>query len=189
MDIQNILQASGALLKGHFLLTSGRHSDQYVEKFRLLEQPHYLDQAAEAMVADINPDDVDVVLGAAVGGILLAGAVARILGKRTIFTERVDGKMTLRRGFNIDPGEKVLVVEDIVTTGGSILELLDVVRQCEGKIVKVVWLVDRSTKSINFGAPGGALLRMAIDNWAAVDCPLCKQGMGLTERGRSGKSR
>lgn len=188
MDIQNILQESGALLKGHFLLTSGRHSDLYVEKFRLLEQPHYLDQAAEAMVAGLKPDDVDVVLGAAVGGILLAGAVARILGKRTIFTERVDGKMTLRRGFAIDHGEKVLVVEDIVTTGGSVLELLDVVRHSEGEIVKVVWLVDRSTKSIDFGAPGEALLHLAIDNWAAEDCPLCQQGMGLTERGRSGKS-
>ncbi|MCK4577472.1 MAG: orotate phosphoribosyltransferase, partial [Candidatus Marinimicrobia bacterium] len=98
INMLELLHDSGALMDGHFLLTSGRHSDRYIEKFRLLEQPRHLDQAAEAMVAGIEANEVDVVLGAAVGGILIAGAVARILNKRTMFTERVDGQMTLRRG-------------------------------------------------------------------------------------------
>ncbi len=186
-DLLSLLHERGALLEGHFLLTSGRHSDRYIEKFRLLEWPDSLDIAARAMAEGISPDEVDVVLGAAVGGILLAGAVARILGRRTMFTERVDGVMTLRRGFALSPGERVLVVEDIVTTGGSVFELLGVVRAAGARVQSVVCLVDRSEPGVDFGAPGRTLLRLPIATWEPEDCPLCRQNVPLVKPGRSGK--
>lgn len=187
-DLLSLLEESGALMGGHFLLTSGLHSDRYIEKFRLLEQPQALDTVAAAMTEGINPDEVDVVLGAAIGGILLAGAVGRILCRRMMFTERVNGVMTLRRGFTLAPGERVLVVEDIVTTGGSVFELLGVVQKAKAKIQSTVCLVDRSEKGIDFGAPGRVLLRLPIDTWEPENCPLCKQGLPLVKPGRSGKS-
>jgi orotate phosphoribosyltransferase len=127
-DLKQLLSDCGALLDGHFQLTSGRHSDRYVEKFRLIEQPRYLDEAARAMVEGIDPDSINIVLGAAVGGILIAGAVARLLDRRTMFTERVNGVMTLRRGFELTPKDRVLIVEDIISTGGSVVELIDVAK-------------------------------------------------------------
>ncbi len=193
-DLLRLLQERGALLEGHFLLTSGRHSDRYIEKFRLLEWPEALDTVAGAMVEGIRREDVDVVLGAAVGGILLAGAVARVLDRRipegsirTMFTERVDGVMTLRRGFALSPGERVLVVEDIVTTGGSVFELLDVVREAGARVQSMVCLVDRSEQGIDFDEPGRTLLRLPIATWEPEDCPLCRQGVPLVKPGRSGK--
>ncbi len=186
-ELLSLLKESGALLEGHFLLTSGRHSDRYVEKFRLLEQPAALDTVAAAAVESVHPDEIDVVLGAAVGGILLAGAVARLLGRRIMFTERVDGVMTLRRGFALAPGERVLIVDDIVTTGGSVKELLEVARQAGAAVHSVVCLVDRSAGDIDFAAPKRALLRLPMTSWAPEDCPLCKTEIPLTEQGRSGK--
>ncbi len=189
INMLELLHDSGALMDGHFLLTSGRHSDRYIEKFRLLEQPRHLDQAAEAMVAGIEANEVDVVLGAAVGGILIAGAVARILNKRTMFTERVDGQMTLRRGFTLAPADRVLVVEDIVSTGGSVRELLAVVQQSGAGVAGVRCLVDRTLEGIDFGLPAQVLLRLKIDNWEPRDCPLCRDGIPLEKPGSTGKAR
>jgi orotate phosphoribosyltransferase len=187
-DLLGILQQSSALLEGHFQLTSGKHSGRYIEKFRLLEQPAALDEVAHAIVHDPLAKDIDVVLGAAVGGILLAGTVARILNCRTMFTERVDGTMTLRRGFALQPGDRVLVVEDIVTTGGSVFELLDVVRDSGAELVAVKCLVDRNAPpGIDFGAPGNALLNLPIPAWDPDECPLCKEGTPLVKPGRTGK--
>ena len=188
VDIRKVLEETGAMLRGHFLLTSGRHSDRYIEKFRLLEQPQALDDAARAMIGTITPQQVDVVLGAATGGILLAGAVSRQLGRRTMFTERVEGEMTLRRGFALQPGEKVLIVEDIVSTGGSIAELIDIVQQAQAEVVLAVCLVDRSGTGLDLGVPTAALLRLSIDSWLPSDCPLCAAGEQITERGRTGKA-
>jgi len=188
IDLLTLLQESGALLEGHFLLTSGRHSDRYIEKFRLIEQPAALDQAAAAMAVGIDPDSVDAVLGAAIGGILIAGAVSRKLGKRTLFTERVDGAMMLRRGFTLSPGENVLVVEDIVTTGGSVFELLDVVREAGANIRQVVCLVDRSELGLDFGVPSRTLLRLPSASWEPETCPLCRKGLPVVKPGRSGKA-
>ncbi len=186
-DIQKLLQDCGAMLEGHFRLTSGLHSDRYIEKFRLLEQPRALRQAAEAMVEGLDPAAVDVVLGAAVGGILLAGSVSALLDRRTMFTERVDGEMTLRRGFNLRAAEKVLIVEDIVTTGGSVNELLAVVRAAGAQPVKVVCLVDRSSAGLSLDLPTRVLLRLPISAWPPESCPLCREGRPLQEPGRSGK--
>ncbi len=186
-DLKQMLTDSGALLEGHFLLTSGRHSDRYIEKFRLLERPAALDAVAQAMAEGIDPAEVDVVLGAAVGGILIAGAVARVLDRRIMFTERVDGRMTLRRGFELHPNDRVLVVEDIVSTGGSVKELLEVVRQAEARVMRVACLVDRSAGGLKLTVPTKALLRLPIASWTPRECPKCLEGLPLVQPGRTGK--
>ncbi len=184
--IQN-LKESGAMMDGHFLLTSGRHSSVYIEKFRLLENPTYLDKICAGLALQFSPNEVDVVLGAAIGGILLTGGVGRHLDKRNIFTERVDGRMELRRGFSIEPNQRVLIVEDIVTTGNSVFEMIEVVNSNNGEIVSVACLVDRSKHGIDFGVRKNALLSLPSDDWDPELCPLCKQGMPITARGRTGK--
>ena len=186
-SLLNLLQETGALLNGHFLLTSGRHSNVYIEKFRILENPDSLDQVCRAMAEIVINDDVDLVLGAAVGGILIAGGVGRHLGKKHIFSERKDGKMELRRGFSINSRERIVIVEDIITTGGSVFELTCLAEEYEANIVHVVNLVDRSPDGIDFGYPSTALLKLPSESYQPDDCPLCKQGMPLTERGRTGK--
>lgn len=186
-DLKQLLTDSGALLEGHFLLTSGRHSDRYIEKFRLLERPAALDAVAQAMAEGIDPAEVDVVLGAAIGGILIAGAVARVLDRRIMFTERVDGRMTLRRGFELHPNDRVLVVEDIVSTGGSVKELLEVVRQAGAEVMRVACLVDRSPDGLEIAPPTKVLLRLPIVSWPPGECPKCREGMPLVQPGRSGK--
>ena len=185
-DLQQTLLDCGAMLEGHFLLTSGRHSDRYIEKFRLLEQPVALNAAAEAMAASLH-EEVDVVLGAAVGGILLVGAVSRILGRRSMFTERVAGKMTLRRGFTLTTGEKVVIVEDIVSTGGSIDELIQIVTASGAETIAALGLVDRSVEGYQCPVAWRPLLRIPIDSWPADNCKLCHQGIALVEPGRTGR--
>ena len=134
-EILKTLIDTGAILEGHFLLTSGRHSDKYVEKFRLIEQPKSLNFICSSMAGLYKNKEINVVLGAAVGGILISGGVGQILNVKHIFTERVNGVMELRRGFSLDKNSKVLIVEDIVTTGGSIFELIEVVKSWNAEIV------------------------------------------------------
>jgi orotate phosphoribosyltransferase len=180
-----IFKDSGAYLEGHFLLTSGRHSSAYVEKFNMLQRPEYCTLLCQGMADKFRHLKPDVVVGPAIGGILLAYETARALGTRGIFLEREEGKLTLRRGFKIEPHEKVLVVEDIVTTGTSVFELLETLgkEKAEGRIVGVAYLVDRSGGKANFGVPQEPLMRLDLPNWSAEECPLCKQGVPLTKRG------
>ena len=128
-EILELLKDSGAFLEGHFLLTSGKHSNVYIEKFRLMESPKHLDTICQMMASQFNNSKDDVVLGAAIGGILLSSGVAKYLNKKSIFTERVKERMELRRGFEIKDNSRVLIVEDIVSTGGSIFELMNVVKE------------------------------------------------------------
>ena len=183
----NLLKETGALMEGHFLLTSGRHSNIYIEKFRILEDPYSLNEICLFMAKAVNNQKIDLVLGAAIGGILIAGGVGRHLGRKHIFSERVDGQMQLRRGFSIKEGTRVLIVEDIITTGGSVFELIKLVEKCKGQIVKIVNLVDRSLNGINFDYSSNALLNLPSKSWESNDCPLCKKNMPITERGRTGK--
>ena len=183
----SLLKNTGALLKGHFLLTSGRHSNVYIEKFRVLENPDSLDQICRSMAEVVEDNNVDLVLGAAVGGILISGGVGRHLGKKHIFAERKDGNMELRRGFFISKGERIVIVEDIITTGGSVFELIDLAKEFSAEILHVVNLVDRSPKGIDFGFPSTALLQLPSESYDPDECPLCKKGLPLTERGRTGK--
>ena len=186
-ELLKLLQETGAMLDGHFLLTSGRHSNVYIEKFRILEHPRALYDVCRAMSETVQNQNVELVLGAAIGGILIAGGVGRYLDVRHIFSERVDGKMELRRGFSITKGQRIIIVEDIITTGGSVFELIQLAKDYEAEIVHVVNLVDRSSGEVNFEVPTTALLTIPSESWEPEDCPLCQQGVAITQRGRTGK--
>ncbi|MDP6853716.1 MAG: orotate phosphoribosyltransferase [Candidatus Marinimicrobia bacterium] len=186
-ELLNLLKKTGALMEGHFLLTSGRHSNIYIEKFRILEDPVALDAVCKSMAQIVENKGVELVLGAAVGGILLAGGVGRHLGVKHIFSERVNGNMELRRGFTISPGEKVVIVEDIITTGGSVFELIELANSRNAEIISVVNLVDRSSCGVDFGVPSQALLQLPSESWEQENCPLCENNIPITQRGRTGK--
>ena len=186
-ELLKLLQETGAMLDGHFLLTSGRHSNVYIEKFRILEHPQALDDVCRAMSETVQNQNVELVLGAAIGGILIAGGVGRYLDVKHIFSERVDGKMELRRGFSITKGQRIIIVEDIITTGGSVFELIQLAKDYEAEIVHVVNLVDRSSGEVNFEVPTTALLTIPSESWEPEDCPLCQKEVAITQRGRTGK--
>ena len=188
-EVKELLIKTGAIMDGHFLLTSGLHSPHYVEKFNVLQQPKYTQQLCEAMAEKFKDANIETVVGPMTGGILLAHETGKALGTRAIFTERVDGKMTFRRGFSLHKGERVLIVEDIVTTGGSIKEVIDVVKEHGGVPVAVSMLVDRSGGKVNFGdVPCTALLNMDVETYTPENCPLCKKGEPMTKRGSTGKA-
>lgn len=183
---EELLRETGAILEGHFLLTSGLHSRLYVEKFNVLQHPEYTEKLCEMIANHFKDEGVETVIGPATGGIILSQVTARILGTRSIFTERENGKMTLRRGFRITPGEKVLIVEDIVTTGGSIREVVDVVKAAGGDIRGIGLFVDRSGGHADYGVPGNIvfpLVRLTVPTYSPNDCSLCKEGVPITERG------
>ena len=185
--ILDILIETGAILEGHFLLTSGKHSNKYVEKFRLIEQPESLDLVCSAMADLYKDQEIDLVLGAAVGGILISGGVGRELNLKHIFTERVNSIMELRRGFEINKGSKVLIVEDIVTTGGSIFELIDVVNKNNGEVVGITSILDRNEKPVDFGFSYKPLIQYPVQSWSPKDIPDWLNEIPITQRGRSGK--
>ena len=173
-DIEQALRDSGALLEGHFLLASGRHSAQYIEKFRLLEQPRLTSQLCAEIARRFEDDGIECVVGPVTGGIILAFEVARILGVRAVYAERADdGKnFALRRGFQLKPNEKCLVVEDIVTTGGSAQKVVELVRANSGHVGGVALLVDRSNGALQIDAPRTeSLLTMQVESWAPGEEP------------------
>lgn len=173
-EIENALRESGALLEGHFLLASGRHSAQYIEKFRLLEQPRLTSRLCAEIARRFGDDGVECVVGPVTGGIILAFEVARILGVRAVYAERADdGKnFALRRGFELKPNEKCLIVEDIVTTGGSAQKVVELVRANGGAVVGVALLVDRSNGALQIEAPRvESLLTMQVESWAPGEEP------------------
>ena len=186
-ELLTLLKETGAILEGHFLLTSGRHSDVYIEKFRVLEKPHTLDDVCREMAKVVKNENIDLVLGAAIGGILISGGVGRHLGVKHIFCERVNGRMKLRRGFFITKDQRIVIVEDIITTGGSVMELIELAGEQGAEILHVVNLVDRSSGDVDFGVPSTALLTIPSESWKPENCALCKQGMAMTHRGRTGK--
>jgi len=176
------LEERGAILEGHFRLSSGRHSSKFVQKFRVLEDPALVERVARAIVAGL-PEDLrpTVVVSAAVGGIVLGYEVARQLGVRAIFVEKESGVPTLRRGFVLGPEDRVLVVEDVVTTGLSVHEVIEVVRTWGARVVAAGVIVRRAPA--DFGVPTVALLEIPIESFAAADCPQCLAGEPITEPG------
>jgi orotate phosphoribosyltransferase len=175
------MERRGAILNGHFRLSSGRHSNRFVQKFRILEDPRLVEAVAEAMVEQLDPDEIDVVVSAAVGGIVLGYECARQLGTLGVFVEKEDGKPRLRRGFAIEENDRALVVEDVVTTGLSVREVMDVVRQHGAEVSAVAAIVRRA--EIDFGVPTVALLDLPIDSYAPEECPQCRAGEAITEPG------
>lgn len=176
---RRVFEQCGALLSGHFRLSSGRHSDRYVEKARVLERP----EAARALAREIASwyAEVDVVVAPAVGAIPLGFAVALEAGARSIFAEREAGRMRLRRGFVLGPGDRTLVVEDVVTTGGSAREVYELVGEAGADRLGVAALIDRSIAPLGF--PLRALLRVDAPTWDPGECPLCRSAVPLESPG------
>lgn len=186
-EVMDLLEWTGAIMKGHFKLTSGRHSDTYIEKFRLLENPIALDKICLTMANKYNEDNIDLVVGAAIGGILLSGGVGKHLNCKHIFSERVDGSMDFRRGFTVEENSNVLIVEDIVTTGGSIIELIKLLSYYNVNIKGIVCLVDRSNKKLDFGFPFISLLKLSVESWEENNIPDWLEKIKITKPGSTGK--
>jgi orotate phosphoribosyltransferase len=185
-DILAVMRASGALKEGHFLLSSGRHSDRYVEKFDLLRQPEATSQVCTLIADRFRDQGVDVVAGPTTGGVILAFEVARQLGVAAAYAERASGSGTareFRRGTRFAQGARILVVDDILTTGGSVRETLQALNRQPVEVVGVAVLVDRSSEGIDLGVPLHSLATMDIATWEPETCPLCARGIPLTRPG------
>jgi orotate phosphoribosyltransferase len=176
-EIIAALTEADAIRTGHFVLTSGRHSDTYVQCARILEDPALTTRLAEAAVERLPEGlEIDLVAAPAVGGLIIGFAVAQALGVKFIFSEREAGSMVFRRAFAVPEGARVLVAEDVVTTGGSVGEVIDLVRHAGGEVAGVVSLIDRGGEK-KFDAPFWSLLRLEVESWAADECSLCADGV------------
>lgn len=182
-EVLDIFTKNNALLTGHFRLSSGLHSEKYLQCALVLQYPDIARELSQELAKKFAPLKIDVVVGPALGGVTFAYEVARAFGVRGLFTERQDGIMVLRRGFSIEKKEKVLVVEDVVTTGGSTKEVIDVVKSLGGEVVGVGCLIDRSSEKISFGAPFQALAKVSVQTFQEKDCPLCKKSVPVTKPG------
>jgi orotate phosphoribosyltransferase len=182
-EIMQVLERKGAVLHGHFVLSSGRHSDLFVQKFRVLEHPRLAQRFGESIAELFG--DFDLVACPAVGAVVLGFTTALAGGARMIFAERADGAMAFRRGFAIEPHERVLVVEDVVTTGGSAREVVDLARAGGAVVIGVGSLIDRSDPEDppDLTVPLRALLKVPATSWAPEECPLCERGEALTDPG------
>jgi orotate phosphoribosyltransferase len=182
-EIIDLFKESGALLTGHFKLTSGRHSDVYYEKFTLLKNPTVCTKICEEMANQFRARGAETIVGPTTGGIIIAYDVARYLGIESIYAEAGDSGRVFRRGFSLEPGQKVVIVDDILTTGRSLREVIELVESFEAKIVGLGVLLDRSGGSAAFDYPLTALAHVAAESWAPEDCPMCARGEDLTQRG------
>ncbi len=178
-ELLSLFRQTGVLMEGHFRLTSGRHSPVFLQCARLLQYPFYAEQVSRTLAGMFTGESIDVVVGPAVGGIILAYEIARAKGARAVFAEREEGKMTLRRGFTINAGERALVVEDAVTTGGSVNEVMELVTLNGGRVVGIGMLVDRSGGRVDFGVPARALVTLEIPSFSPAECPQCRDGVPL----------
>jgi len=174
-QILDIFLKTNALLNGHFLLTSGRHSNQYFQCALVLQYPEYNELICSLIANHFKDYDIDVVISPAIGGIVVGQEVARQLKKKSIFAEREDKTLTLRRGFNIEEGKRYLICEDVVTTGGSVFEVMDIVRNNGGIVAGVGYIVDRSNSKVNFGVPQFSTLQLDVVSYLPDECPLCKE--------------
>jgi len=182
-EVLALYEATGGLLRGHFLLSSGLHSDVYLQSAVVLQHPAHAETLCRELATPFKGDGVQVVLAPAIGGILVAHEVARDLHARGLFAEREDGMMRLRRGFAIQPGERCLVVEDVVTTGGSTREVIKVVEDAKGTLVGVGTLIDRGGGTATFPAKKAALATLSVPTYKPEDCPLCKTGTAAVKPG------
>ena len=182
-DYLNIFRETGALLEGHFVLTSGRHSPSYFQCAKVLQYPQYLSMFSQKISDHFESLDIDTVISPAVGGIVIGTDVGRVMGKRTIFAERENGKMTLRRGFTIKPGEKVLVVEDVITTGGSVKEVMNVVEAFGGIVMGVAVIVDRSNGSVVLHKNQFSLVPMEVLSYEESKIPKALEAIPTTKPG------
>ncbi|MBN1872433.1 MAG: orotate phosphoribosyltransferase [Candidatus Omnitrophica bacterium] len=181
--VLDIFKETKALLSGHFKLSSGLHSAEYLQCALVLQYPDIACRLGTAVADMFKEHAVTCVAGPALGGVIIAHEVARALGARCVFGERQDGKMALRRGFKVGPGDRVLVVEDVVTTGGSAKELLEVIKNSGAEIAGVGTIVDRSPGNIELGYDIKSLIKLEVQTFDPSRCPLCKEGLPLTKPG------
>jgi orotate phosphoribosyltransferase len=191
-EVLELFRGTGALLEGHFELSSGRHADRYFQCALLLAQPPLAERLARAVATSLRSEGSmggelpDLVLGPALGAVVWAQEVARALGTPAYFTERVGGVMTLRRGFRLAAGQRVLVVEDVLTTGGSVREVLACVATGQARVVGVASIVNRSGSDDPFrseGLPFTALANLEAKSWTPEECPLCAAGSQAVKPG------
>jgi orotate phosphoribosyltransferase len=185
MDANHVIslfKETGGLLEGHFLYASGRHGRHFLQAARVAQYPVHVEALCKALAQEFDASQVDAVCGPATGGIILAYETARHLDARAVFTEK-DGSagMALKRGFRMDPHTRVLIVEDVVTTGGSIQKTIDHLRSRHAEIVGVGVLVDRSGGQVRFNVPYRALAQLSLESWPPEECPLCKEGQPLID--------
>jgi len=183
--VMDLFERTGAYLRGHFRLTSGLHSPEYLQCAKVLAFPQYAEQLGRALANALPDSKADVVVAPAMGGIVIGHEVARALGVRSLFTERdaASNEMTLRRGFVIEPGERAVVIEDVITTGGSTKEVIRVLRDLGAEVVAAGSIVDRSGGAVDLGVPRTALHAMKVVAYQAEECPLCKEGMPVVKPG------
>lgn len=182
-ELLALFRRSGALLEGHFRLSSGLHSSAYLQCALVLQHPPDAEALGRALGKRVRKWGATTVLSPALGGIVIGHEVARALGGRALFAERVEGTLTLRRGFSINDGERVLVVEDVLTTGGSTRETMQVARACEGQVIGAAAIVDRSGGQARLETPFEALLDMSLPTFDPEHCPMCEQGMAIIKPG------
>lgn len=181
-EILRIFEETGALQKGHFELSSGLHSGQYMQCALVLQHPKYAKLLCGELAANFTNKKITVVVGPALGGVIVSHEVARSLGVRSIFTERKEGKMTLRRGFTIDKKDRVLIVEDVVTTGRSTKEVLDIIKKTGAQIVGIGSIINRAKENV-FQYDFKRLVNVNIQSYNPADCPLCKDGIPVVKPG------
>ncbi len=185
-----MFRETGALLEGHFQLTSGLHSNRYFQCAKVLQHPAYCEKLCADLVTRLDRMSIDAVIAPALGGIVVAQELGRQLGKRSMFTERKDGAMELRRGFLVSPGEHILVCEDVITTGGSVGEVIGIVERMKGTVAAVACIVDRSGGRVRLplsgGAPQLAVLHIDVETWDPAQCPLCASGSTAVKPGSRG---
>jgi len=182
-EILNLFRQRGALLEGHFLLSSGMHSANYLQCAVVLQHPDLATELCFKLAGQFRSDKIDFVIAPALGGIIVAHEVAKALGVRALFAERVEGTLILRRGFSIAAGERALVVEDVVTTGGSTKETMKCVTDAGGIVVAAGALIDRSGGTVDMGMPFRPLVTLSIDTHQPDDCPMCAKGLPFIKPG------
>lgn len=181
-EVLEILEREKAVQKGHFLLSSGLHSDTYVQCMRVLQHPHLAESLADELARGFARVPVDVVISPALGGIIIGYMVAMALRRRMVFAERENRRLTLRRGQALEGGEKALVVEDVITTGGSVQELMELVRSRGADVSGLGAIIERG-EDRDFGVPKKVLVRLQAPVWEPADCPLCREGLELEAPG------
>jgi orotate phosphoribosyltransferase len=182
-DVLTLFERAGAYLRGHFLLTSGRHSDVYFEKFALLQFPDIVTDLCRRLAEPFQDRQVATVVGPTLGGVIIAYELARQLGCRAVYAEAQETGRALRRGYALDGGERVLLCDDILTTGRSVREVITLAESYAADIVGLALLLDRSGGGVNVGYPVEVLARIEASSYDPSACPQCAQGLALTQRG------
>ncbi len=185
-EVLDIYTKTGALLTGHFLLSSGLHSDRYLQSALVLQQPEIATRLCAELAAHFRDLRIEVVIAPALGGVFVSHETARALGVRALFAERVNGELTLRRGFSIKTNERVLVVEDVITTGKSTRETIAVVKNAGGQVIAAGSLIDRSGGKADLGVPYRSLVTLDVPTYQPDACPLCRAGSAPVKPGSRG---